>query len=223
MMLDGDDQIPTSMTWGAVGALGTITLATVPNGLAAKEIDESKAAIKAAADSYVALIDQQGYRVPFKPGKKGFPWGSNSFVLNNAIIMALASDITGDAKYVNAVAEGMNYILGRNPLDQSYITGYGERPLMNPHHRFWAHQANAKFPSPPAGVVSGGPNSGLQDPYVKAAGLPGCAPQKCFVDNIEAWSANEMAINWNAPLAWVAAFLDEQAGTGAGKKAAAKK
>ena len=32
--------------------------------------------------------------MPFKPGKKGFPWGSNSFVLNNAIIMALAYDIT---------------------------------------------------------------------------------------------------------------------------------
>ena len=118
----------------------------------------------------------------------------------------------------------MNYILGRNPLDQSYVTGYGERPLMNPHHRFWAHQANAKFPSPPPGVVSGGPNSGLQDPYVQAAGLAGCAPQKCFVDNIEAWSANEMAINWNAPLAWVAAFLDEKggpAGGGAGKGGAA--
>jgi endoglucanase len=32
---------------------------------------------------------------------------------------------------------------------------------------------------------------------------------KCYADNIEAWSANEEAINWNAPLAWVAAFLDE--------------
>ena len=33
---------------------------------------------------------------------------------------------------------------------------------------------------------------------------------RCFVDNIEAWSANEITINWNAPLAWVAAFLDEK-------------
>jgi endoglucanase len=217
-VVDGDDGIPTSMTWGMVQALGTITLATVPNGLPPKDIDDCKAAIKAAADSFVALVDQQGYRVPFKPGKKGFPWGSNSFVLNNAIVMALAADSTGDAKYGNAVAEGMNYILGRNPLDKSYVTGYGERPLQNPHHRFWAHQANAKFPSAPAGVVSGGPNSGLQDPYVQAAGLAGCAPQKCFVDNIEAWSVNEMAINWNAPLAWVAAYLDEKgSGKGAGK------
>ena len=105
----------------------------------------------------------------------------------------------------------MNYILGRNPLDKSYVTGYGERPLLNPHHRFWAHQANPAFPPPPPGVLSGGPNSGLQDPYVQAAGLAGCAPEKCYADNIEAWSANEEAINWNAPLAWVTAFLDEKA------------
>jgi endoglucanase len=33
---------------------------------------------------------------------------------------------------------------------------------------------------------------------------------KCFVDHIEAYSANEEAINWNSALAWVAAFLDER-------------
>jgi glycosyl hydrolase family 9 len=43
-----------------------------------------------------------------------------------------------------------------------------------------------------------------------AAGLKGCAPEKCYADNIEAWSVNEEAINWNAPLAWVAAFFDEK-------------
>ena len=126
------------------------------------------------------------------------------------IIMALAHDFTREQKYLDGVGEGMSYLLGRNPMDQSYVTGYGERPLEHPHHRFWAHQANAVFPGPPPGAVSGGPNSGLQDPYVQAAGLAGCAPQKCFVDNIEAWSANEIAINWNAPLAWAAAFLDEK-------------
>src|SRR5262249_36577187 len=112
------------------------------------------------------------------------------------------------------------------PMDQSYVTGYGKRPLVNPHHRFWSHQANNKFPTAPAGLVSGGPNSRLEDPYVKAAGLKGCAPEKCFVDNIEAWSANEITINWNAPLAWVAAFLDERApkasGAGAGEMVSAK-
>ena len=207
----GDDGIPTAFDWGNVQALGTISLAVVPNNLPAKDIDDCKVAIETAADAFAALVDQQGYRLPFKPGTKGYPWGSNSFILNNAIILGLANDFSAEAKYLDAIAEGMNYILGRNPLDQSYVTGYGERPLEHPHHRFWAHQANAKFPSAPPGIVSGGPNSGLQDPYVQAAGLAGCAPEKCFADNIEAWSANEIAINWNAPLAWVTAFLDEKA------------
>jgi endoglucanase len=207
----GDDGLNTPMTWADTAALGTITLAVVPNALPAPEIAAARKNVDAAADVFVDLIKGQGYRLPFKPGTKGYPWGSNSFVLNNMLVMALAYDFTNDAKYLNGVNEGMNYILGRNPMDQSYVTGYGERPLENPHHRFWSHQANAKFPSAPPGAVSGGPNSGLQDPYVKAAGLSGCAPEKCFVDNIEAWSANEITINWNAPLAWTAAFLDEKA------------
>jgi endoglucanase len=218
------DGIPTSMTWDHVGALGTISLAVAPNKLPANEVSDCRNAVRAAADTYLGLIDQQGYRVPFRPGKKGYPWGSNSFVLNNALVMALAGDFSGDAKYLYGVGEAMNYILGRNPMDMSYVTGYGARPLEHPHHRFWSHQANAKFPPPPPGAVSGGPNSGLQDPYVQAAGLAGCAPEKCFVDNIEAWSANEIAINWNTPLAWVAAYLDEKGeGPAAGHKPAANK
>jgi endoglucanase len=207
----GDDAIPTPFDWGNVQALGTISLALVPNNLPPKEIDDCKVAIETAADAFAALVEQQGYRLPFKPGTKGYPWGSSSFILNNSIVLGLAYDFSAEPKYLNAVAEAMNYILGRNPVDQSYVTGYGERPLEHPHHRFWAHQANAKFPSAPPGIVSGGPNSGLQDPYVQAAGLAGCAPEKCFADNIEAWSTNEIAINWNAPLAWVASFLDEKA------------
>jgi len=105
----------------------------------------------------------------------------------------------------------MDYILGMNPKVKSYVSGYGTFPLTNPHHRFWAHQKNPSFPSVPPGVVSGGPNSGIEDPYAKQVGLGGCAPETCYVDNIESWSTNEIAINWNAPLAWAAAFLDDVA------------
>jgi endoglucanase len=206
----GGDGAPTSMTWDHVQALGTISLA-LSDALPAADRAAARAAVRAAADRYVALMLGQGYRVPFAPGAKGFPWGSSSFVLNNAVILGLAFDFSGDERYLDAASEAMSYLLGRNPLDQSYVTGYGARPLEHPHHRFWAHQANAKFPPPPPGIVSGGPNSGIQDPYAQAAGLAGCAPEACFVDNIEAWSVNEIAINWNAPLAWVAAFLAERA------------
>ena len=104
----------------------------------------------------------------------------------------------------------MDYLLGRNPLAQSYASGYGEKALQNPHHRFWAHQVNAKYPKAPPGVISGGPNSTIDDPYSKGAGLRGCAPEKCYIDHCEAYSVNEIAINWNAPFAWTAAWLDEK-------------
>src|SRR5690606_21551564 len=80
----------------------------------------------------------------------------------------------------------------------------------NQHHRFWANQLDASLPHPPAGTLAGGPNVGLQDP-IAARELAGCAPQWCYIDHIESWSTNEVTINWNAPLAWLAAFAAEQA------------
>jgi endoglucanase len=163
------------------------------------------------ADVYLGIIGEQGYRHPMRIGSDGgYPWGSNSFVINNAVIFGLAFVFTKQQKYLVGAVLSMDYILGRNAMGKSYVTGYGERPLQHPHHRFWASQATEKYPPPPPGALSGGPNSGLQDPYAKAAGLAGCQPQKCFVDHIEAWSTNEITVNWNAPLTWVTAWLDEQ-------------
>jgi endoglucanase len=202
----------SSMNWGSTDALGQISLALVPSTLDAATVKRMRARIVAAADGYSKVEQGEGYRTALQRTAQGqYVWGSNSFVLNNLIVLGLAYDFTKEQKYLDGVATGMDYLLGRNPLGQSYVSGYGDKPLENPHHRFWAYQANNKFPHVPAGVVSGGPNSTIDDPYSKAAGLRGCAPEKCYVDNIEAYSVNEITINWNAPLAWVAAFLDEKA------------
>ncbi|HEX7667999.1 MAG TPA: glycoside hydrolase family 9 protein, partial [Polyangiaceae bacterium] len=202
----------TPMTWQDTAALGSISLAVVPSTLDKAAVGALRGQIAAAADQIAALTARTGYRVPVSggPGHR-YPWGSNSLVLNNALVLGLAHDFTKSPKYAAAMVDAMDYLLGRNPVAKSYVSGYGENPLEHPHHRFWSKQVNPKMPSPPPGLVSGGPNSGLQDPYVQAAGLKGCAPQKCYVDNIAAFSVNEVAINWNAPLAWVTAYLDELA------------
>jgi endoglucanase len=203
--------IPTSMTWQEVAALGTISLAVVPGALAAADQKTARQAIIAVADEYLAILKKRPFRVPVDWGEDNkAPWGSNSFLLDNLIVLGLAGDFSESRKYVNAAVAGMDYLLGRNAMDQCYVTGWGTRPLLNPHHRFWANQSNQKYPHAPPGAVSGGPNSGLQDPYVKAANLIGCAPEKCFADHIESYSTNEIAINWNAPLAWALFYLDEK-------------
>ncbi|MEZ0495043.1 glycoside hydrolase family 9 protein [Sphingomonas sp. IW22] len=191
--------------WADTGALGTITLA-VADGVPDAVRRDARARIVAAADGFVAESAQSGYGIPYA-GQR-YEWGSNSGLLNRAMLLGLAERFTGDAKYRRAALAVADYVLGRNPLGQSYVSGFGWRPLQNPHHRFWAKSLDASLPPPPPGVVSGGPNnSAMTDPV--AMKLKGkCAPQRCWADAIDAYALNEVAINWNAPLVWVAAYLD---------------
>lgn len=200
----------SAMGWAAVGALGTISLAVVPNQLPKAETAKARDAVVAAAQRFAAAIEKTAYRVPFEGPQ--YPWGSNSFVANNGVIFGLAYDFTKKEAFASAAVDALNYLLGRNPMAKSYISGHGARPLQNPHHRFWARQVDAKFPPVPPGVLSGGPNSKADDPTAVKAGLSGCAAQKCYIDDVMSWTTNEIAINWNAPLVWLLGFVDERAG-----------
>ena len=163
--------------WPRTAPLGAMTLAIVPNLLSRDEIAAQRARIAAAADRFLAEEAGEAYRIPYaaecrapgampagaaasaQPGDHCYPWGSNSTLLNRAMLIALAGDFSGDPRYRAGVVDVMDYLLGRNPLDQSYISGWGARPMRNPHHRFWAHSLDAALPPPPPGVLSGGPNS----------------------------------------------------------------
>ncbi|MFI7336380.1 glycoside hydrolase family 9 protein [Streptomyces sp. NPDC050085] len=197
--------------WADTAALGRLTLATVPNGLPTTDRDRVRASVTAAADGYLSRMAAQGYAVPVPAD--GYFWGSNGEVAGDAIVLAVAGELTGNQRYRTGALETMDYLLGRNALGQSYVTGYGETSSQNQHHRFWAHQLDASLPHPPAGSLAGGPNSGLQDPVAEEK-LTGCAPAACYIDDIGSYSTNEVAVNWNAPLAWLAAYAAERTSTG---------
>jgi endoglucanase len=154
------------------------------------------------------------YGLAYAPTSGMFDWGSNNLVLNNMVVMASGYDISGDAALRDGVVEGMDYLLGRNALNQSYVTGYGENASENQHSRWYTHQLNPALPNPPAGSLAGGPNSSIQDPVAQRL-LQNCKPQFCYIDDIESWSTNELTINWNSTLAWVSAFVADQ-GDGSG-------
>ncbi|MBK9614406.1 MAG: glycoside hydrolase family 9 protein [Uliginosibacterium sp.] len=203
----GDLNGSGDLFWAKLTVAGTLTLATEATQLDPKLIAQARQALIATADAYLAQAREEGYLIPFKA--LDYQWGSNSAILNRSLILGHAYDFTGERKYLQAIADSMDYMLGRNPLDQSYVTGYGARPAMNPHHRFWAHQNDPNSPMPPPGVLVGGPNSvSFSDPV--AVRLKGkCTGQTCWIDDIGAWSLNEIAVNWNAPLLWATSLLDE--------------
>jgi endoglucanase len=94
-----------------------------------------------------------------------------------------------------------------NPLDRSFVTGTGARPMQNPHHRFWTHQLDPRQPGPPPDVISRGPNSTYMSDPVASALKGRCAPATCWADDARGYSVNEVAINWNAPLVWISSWL----------------
>ena len=193
-------------SWPGTASLGTLSLANRPGQLAAADVKRLRASVVAAADRFLKDADGNGYAVPYIA--KDYPWGSNSSVLNRAMVIATAHDLTKDAKYRAGVVAALDYVLGRNPMNVSYVSGYGVRSMQHPHHRFWAHSLDAKLPGPPAGVLSGGPNSTNMSDDVAKLMKGKCAPQTCWADDINAYALNEVAVNWNAPLFWVAAWAD---------------
>ena len=194
--------------WDHVATLGKMSLLTADNGLPAGALGDQRRQLLAAADRLLGIIPKRGYRVPMA-SDSAYVWGSNGGVMNAAVLLGFAYQLTRDAKYAGGAVDCMDYILGRNPLAFSYVAGYGTYAMRNPHHRVWAHLKDPALPEAPPGALSGGPNSALQDPYIRRMGMGGCPPETCYVDNTDSYSTNEVAINWNAALAWTAAFLDD--------------
>ena len=191
--------------WGNTAPLGSIALAMHPGSLAEDQQALVNAGILAYADNLLAVQAKDGYGVLLEGD---YPWGSNGLILNNMLLMGVAYDNGTEDKYLDGMRLSMDYLLGHNPVNLSYVTGYGTYAMEHPHHRFWANDPANGFPPPPAGAISGGPNSAPSDDAALAANLTDLAPSKRYLDKIGSFSTNEVTINWNAPLVWAATFLD---------------
>ncbi|WP_421733282.1 glycoside hydrolase family 9 protein [Cellulomonas sp.] len=205
---------PDGFFWGGVAALGRLDLATVPNDLPG--LEAVKESVVAGADGYVASQAEQAFGSVYSPSSGEYAWGSSSSVANNLVVVGVAYDLTGDPTYSRSVLEGMDYLLGRNGLNQSYVTGWGEVASHQQHSRWFAHSLDPALPQPPTGSLAGGPNSqsSTWDPTMQATFTEGCAPSMCYLDTISSWASNEITVNWNSALSWVASFVADQ-GSGA--------
>ncbi|MFE9675519.1 glycoside hydrolase family 9 protein [Streptomyces sp. NPDC006259] len=199
--------VPKGFDWARTAAAARLDLATVPSKLPGR--DKVRRSVVQGADTYLATLRGQAYGMPYAPEDNRYDWGSAAQILNNAVVVATAYDITGASKYRDGAVQAMDNILGRNALNISYVTGYGDVAAHQQHSRWYAHQLDPSLPSPPDGTLAGGPNSSIQDPLAQAK-LKGCVGQFCYIDDIQSWSTNETAINWNAALARLASFVADQ-------------
>lgn len=159
----------------------------------------------AAADAICDEICRGGYRCSLEEAH--FGWGSNMTVLKNAMILLLADELGGTKKYEEFAADQIHYLLGKNALAFSYVSGIGENCLKQPHLRP-AHADGIDECIP--GMVSGGPNWYRMDPFAKELVPEGTAPMKSFVDVFTCYSLNEITIYWNSPAVFVLAHFNNR-------------
>lgn len=166
------------------------------NGPGAEKI---RPLILEAADRLAARTRENGYRVSLMT--KDYIWGSNSVAANYAMQLLVAHRIQPKPEYRTAALDNLHYLLGRNALSLSFVTGVGANSYRHPHHRPSGADSNAE---PWPGLLAGGPNARRQDPAMKK--LPdGLPPAKMYLDEEESYATNEVAINWNAPLVFLLA------------------
>lgn len=192
--------------WRSVAGFARLELGLFGKSLPDGDRQAIRQSIVTAADRFVEQQRGQPFGYVYKTKSGLFSWGSNAAMLQNLLVVAAAYDLAGKRDYLQSVREGVDYVLGRNALDLSYVTGFGSVYSRRQHSRWYAQVLDPSLPEPPAGSLAGGANETLVDPVAKVR-LAGCRGPHCYIDDIGAWGVNEIAINWNAALVQVASFL----------------
>jgi endoglucanase len=149
-----------------------------------------------------------GTRVNYSPGGQAVldQWGSLRYAANTAFVALVYSDAITDtvlkARYKDFAKRQIDYALGQNPRNSSYVVGFGVNPPKNPHHRTahgsWTDQLT--FPVESRHVL-----------YGALVGGPSAANDQ-YTDDRGNYVNNEVATDYNAGFTGALARLAQEYG-----------
>jgi endoglucanase len=132
-------------------------------------------------------------------------WWNNATMLEHAAQFVIAHSLTTDGHYADAALRQMGYVLGCNPMDYCYVSGFGTR---YPRDIWHAPSANDGIAEPVPGFVVPGPCLVAWGPrmlsYREENDLP---VMKTYVDDWRNYSVNEVCLPFNAPMVFVAGYF----------------
>ena len=169
--------------------------------LLAKESNNPR--FKQQLQQYLNTWVQGNFSVNLSPGGFAYrnPWGSAPLALSTSFIAEWYNDnIEANPTYSNFATSQLNYLLGNNPNDYSYVIGFGNNYPLRPHHRGSAGTV-------PLGTFTITPESFQVNDnilYGALVGGPGDANDSPHNDFRTDFFANEVGISYNAPLAGAA-------------------
>lgn len=193
----------TTPTWGNVASLGAFSWIAAGDSDMRKQMLQQ---LKEYSDNLVANVSTSSFQSPYGDKKEDFGWGclaENCCVAGVALLFA--DRYIAPNRYRIHALQNADYLLGRNPTGYCYVTGFGDKSPMHPHHRISASDGIEKpFP----GMLVGGPNPMQQDNASGDLGYPSSLPDESYVDDERSYASNEIAINWNASLVGFLCWID---------------
>jgi endoglucanase len=117
-------------------------------------------------------------------------WGSLRYATGAGFGASLYYELTGDTTARDLALSQLNYVMGQNGYNRSFVIGFGNNPPTQPHHRNQIATGNSL-----AGALVGGPTEGAEGPSA-----PG------YEDNADDYLGNEVALDYNAGVVGLAAF-----------------
>ena len=193
----------TTPAWGNVASLGALEwLAADGSPLGEVMLRQ----LTAYCDEAVKDVETSSFQSPYGNKPRDFGWGClGENCCCQAMLLLYADKLTGSTKYRRYALQNADYLLGRNATGYCYVTGFGDKNPMHPHHRpSAADNVEAPFP----GMLVGGPNPGQQDRQNIKIPYPSKVPDESYLDDTESYASNEIAINWNASLVAFLCWLD---------------
>ena len=168
-----------------------------------KIIDRCKELLLEYCNKSLEEAEGSCYNSAYGNKPEDFRWGCASSFCDQAICFLYAYELTGDRKYADNAFRNVNYVLGQNATGYCYVTGFGTKSPMYPHSRL-CHSDGIVEPIP--GLLVGGPNPGQQD-IAEVKTYRSDFPDESYEDVMPSYASNEIAINWNASLVAVTAWL----------------
>jgi endoglucanase len=201
-----DDKTPLP-SWPQVRTLAYYSLARFSSKLTPagqKDLPQLKKRLTQFADQLRQDVNQQAYQTVMGKSASDYIWGSSAVAANQGIALIQAYRLTNDRAYLDAALTNLDYLLGRNTTGYSFVTGFGSKSTMRPHHR---PSVADGIDAPVPGLLSGGTNANAarQD---KCAGYTTTIADEVYLDDACSYASNEIAINWNAPLVYLATALE---------------
>ncbi len=135
-----------------------------------------------------------------------YGWGSNHDLCSHIVTLIMCDAYFGTHEYDDSIVASADYILGKNPVGYSFITGFGSRQVVNMHHRM-RHDGKGNYFTLPGYMVSGPvkyAHSSISHKNLEQFGITADTPNmKCFYDDFNLYRFTESDLFRLALSSWV--------------------